>query len=157
MQESDAKTLITLLHLRNISEQTGKDFSIVSEMLDIRNRELAEVAKADDFIVSDNLVSLMLSQMSENKNLEKVYGILFEADGSEIYLKPAVNYIKPGVEVNFYTVVESAARKNEVAIGYRLLAHERDSDKNYGIKINPNKADTVTFGPDDVVIVLAED
>ncbi len=157
VQESDAKTLITLLHLRNISEQTGKDFSIVSEMLDIRNRELAEVAKADDFIVSDNLVSLMLSQMSENKNLEKVYGILFEADGSEIYLKPAVNYIKPGVEVNFYTVVESAARKNEVAIGYRLLAHERDSDKNYGIKINPNKADTVTFGPDDVVIVLAED
>jgi hypothetical protein len=35
-------------------------FSIVSEMLDLRNRELMESAKVDDFIVSDHLVSLML-------------------------------------------------------------------------------------------------
>lgn len=157
VQESDAKTLITLLHLRNLSEKAGKDFSIVSEMLDIRNRDLAEVAKADDFIVSDNLVSLMLSQMSENKNLEKVYGILFEADGSEIYLKPATNYVKPGVEVDFYTILESAARKNEIAIGYRHIADERDSSKHYGIKVNANKSDKVTLAEDDLVIVLAED
>lgn len=37
-------------------------------MLDIRNRDLGVVAKADDFIVSDNLISLMLSQLSENKD-----------------------------------------------------------------------------------------
>ena len=66
-QESDAKTLICLLHLRTLSEKAGKDFSIVSEMLDIRNRDLGVVAKADDFIVSDNLVSMMLSQLSENR------------------------------------------------------------------------------------------
>jgi hypothetical protein len=29
-------------------------------MLDIRNRDLGVVAKADDFIVGDNLISLML-------------------------------------------------------------------------------------------------
>ena len=39
IQEADAKTLITLLHLRNMSEQCNKHFNIVSEMFDVRNRE----------------------------------------------------------------------------------------------------------------------
>ena len=38
-------------------------------MRDINNRSLAEVTQADDFIVSDKLVSLMLAQVSENKKL----------------------------------------------------------------------------------------
>ena len=157
LQESDSKTLICLLHLRNFSEQTGKDFSIVSEMLDIRNRELAEVAKADDFIVSDKLVSLMLAQLSENKELKKVYDILFEADGSEFYLKPVSRYIKPGTPVNFYTILESAAELNESAVGYRIVADHSNSSKSYGVKINPNKSESITFSPNDKIIVLAED
>ena len=100
VQESDAITLICLLHLRAISEKVNKDFSIVSEMLDIRNRDLGVVAKADDFIVGDNLISLMLSQLSENKDLKKVYDILFDADGSEIYLKPVSRYVKNGFLYN---------------------------------------------------------
>ena len=40
-QEADARTLITLLHLRDVAERTRGDFSIVREMLDMRNRELA--------------------------------------------------------------------------------------------------------------------
>jgi hypothetical protein len=157
IQESDAKTLICLLHLRAMSEKAGKDFSIVSEMLDIRNRDLGVVAKADDFIVSDNLISLMLSQLSENKDLKKVYDILFEADGSEIYLKPVSRYVKTGEDMNFYTVLESAAAQNEIAFGYRISAEASNSDEHFGVKINPKKDQTVNFSPEDYIIVLAED
>ncbi len=157
IQESDAKTLICLLHLRAMSEKANKDFSIVSEMLDIRNRDLGVVAKADDFIVSDNLISLMLSQLSENKDLKKVYDILFEADGSEIYLKPVSRYVKTGEDMNFYTVLESAATINEIAIGYRISSESSNSEEHFGVKINPNKNETVTFSPEDYIIVLAED
>lgn len=157
MQESDAKTLICLLHLRSISEKCGKDFSIVSEMLDIRNRELGVVAKADDFIVSDNMVSMMLSQLSENPNLKKVYDILFEAEGSEIYLKPVDGYVKTGEPVNFYTLLASAAELGHTAIGYRISAQSSNPDVHFGVKINPAKGETVTFSPEDFVIVLAED
>lgn len=58
-------------------------------MLDIKNRQLAQVTRADDFVVSDNLLSLMLSQISENAELAEVFQILFDPEGSEIYLKPA--------------------------------------------------------------------
>src|SRR5690606_13996767 len=102
-QRADAKTLITLLHLRDIAEQKGVDLNVVSEMIDDRNRELAEVTQADDFIVSDQLISLMLSQVSENRKLTEVFGDLFSATGAEIYLRPAGLYVAPGSETDFYT------------------------------------------------------
>ncbi|TND09407.1 MAG: TrkA-N domain-containing protein [Bacteroidetes bacterium] len=157
MQEADAKTLITLLHLRNLSEKAGRDFSIVSEMLDMRNRALAEVAKADDFIVSDKLISLMLSQVSENKHLDKVFKDLFSPEGSEIYLKPVKDYVLTTRAVNFYTLVEAAADRGQTAIGYRIQANASDPDKAYGVVVNPDKNQKVTFSPEDKIIVLAED
>ncbi|HLP11118.1 MAG TPA: hypothetical protein VK177_04240 [Flavobacteriales bacterium] len=157
IQDADAQTLISLLHIRRIMEETGKDMKIVSEMLDLRNRDLAEVTKADDFIVSDKLISLLMSQVSENKYLMRVFEDLFDVDGSEIYLKPMSDYIKPGSTVDFYTVLESARRKGQTAIGYRLAALSYDSSKAYGINANPVKTKTHTFTEEDKLIVLAED
>ena len=156
VQEADARTLITLLHLRNIAEGARKRLNVVSEMMDMRNRALAQVARADDFIVSDKLVSLMLSQLSENKNLDRVFRQLFSADGSEIYIRPMSGYVKPGVAVDFYTVLESAARRNETAIGYRLMAHADDRERGYGVRVNPKKSEKIAYGALDQIIVLAE-
>jgi hypothetical protein len=156
IQEADSKTLMTLLHLRDIESKKGEAYSVVSEMLDVKNRALAEVAKADDFIVSDELAGLLLTQVAENKQLGKVFDDLFDADGAEIYLKPASEYVSIGSSVNFYTVLESARRRNETAIGYRILAEASDAEKGYGVKVNPLKSANVTFTADDKVIVLAE-
>jgi hypothetical protein len=125
-------------------------------MLDTRNRALAEVTQADDFIVSDKLVSLILSQVSENKALNAVFTDLFDPDGSEIYLKLASNYIHVGEPINFYTVVEAARQRNEVALGYRIVAQSDDASKGYGVVINPNKSDNITFSEWDRLIVLAD-
>lgn len=157
VQEADAQTLIALLHIRRILEETGTDMKIVSEMLDMRNRELAEVTKADDFIVSDKLISLLISQVSENKYLMPVFEDLFAADGSEIYLKPIRDYITPGVNVDFYTILESARRRGHTAIGYRMIAAAHDKNKSYGIVVNPVKSKTITFAPSDELIVLADE
>jgi voltage-gated potassium channel Kch len=156
-QRADAKTLITLLHLRDIADKLGVKLNVVSEMLDDRNRELAEVTNADDFIVSEKLVSLMLSQVSENKQLTDVFGILFDSTGSEIYLRPAELYIKPGAEVDFYTVLEAARRVGETALGYRIETNAHHSDLNYGVHMNPLKTDKIAFQPGDKIIVLAEE
>lgn len=157
IQESDAKTLICLLHLRNISEHHDQNFNIVTEMLDLKNRELGVVARADDFIVGDNLISLLLSQLSENRDLKKVYDELFRSEGSEIYLKPASRFIKPGETVDFYTILVNAAAINETAFGYRISKYGSDIEHNFGVKINPNKDEKITLNEEDYVIVLSED
>jgi voltage-gated potassium channel Kch len=155
-QAADARTLITLLHLRDIAAKTGQQSSIVSEMLDVRNRQLAEVTRADDFIVSEKLVSLLLSQISESRDLAAVFADLFDPEGSELYLKPASDYVAQGRPVSFGTVVEAARRRGEVAIGYRSSAFSSDAKASYGVRVNPPKADRVTFADGDRVIVLAE-
>lgn len=156
VQESDARTLVTLLHLRDIASRDDTPFSIVSEMLDLRNRELAEVTKVDDFIVSDHLISLMTAQLSENSALMGVFTDLFDPEGSEVYLKPIEQYVAIGEPVNFYTVVEAARRRGETAIGYRIEAEHDDAKKSYGVYTNPKKSAQAVFSADDKVIVLAE-
>jgi voltage-gated potassium channel Kch len=155
-EQADARALITLLHLRDIAEKTGKCPPVVTEMLNARNRELAEVTKADDFIVSDSLVSLVMSQVSENKKLMPVLADIFDPEGSEIYMKRATNYIEPGVQVSFYTAVEAARRRGEIAIGYRIQQLSHDASRAYGVVINPSKSDVIAFGDEDKLIVIAE-
>ncbi len=156
VQLADARTLVTLLHLRDIATKGGHHFSIVSEMLDVRNRTLAEVTKADDFIVSDRLVSLLMAQVASNKLLNRVFTDLFDTDGAEVYLKPIKDYVAVGTEVTVATLVESASRRKEVAIGYRIESLHTDATQQYGIVINPAKAHTVTFTKEDMLIVLAD-
>jgi hypothetical protein len=156
-QQADARTLITLLHLREFASRSERPFSVVSEMLDTRNRALAEVTRADDFIVSDKLVSLILSQVSENKALNAVFTDIFDPEGSEIYLKLAADYVRLGEPLNFYTIVEAAKQRNEVALGYRLSKYADDASKAYGVVVNPDKSAKVTFSEWDRIIVLSED
>ena len=155
-READSRTLITLLHLREIADQNNHSFSIVSEMLDVRNRELAEVTRADDFIVSDWLVSLLMCQISENKELSAVFDELFDPQDSELYLKPARDYVDTDVPLNFYTVVEAACQRGEIAIGYRAMAKAGDPHRSYGVHLNPNKSHQIVFAEKDQIIVLAE-
>src|SRR5918997_3125824 len=125
-------------------------------MPDDRNRELAQITRADDFIVSDRLVSLMMCQVSENKEFSSVFEDLIDPEGSELYLKPVDEYVTPGVPLNFYTVVEAARRHGEVAVGYRVKAETGDPHKSYGVHLNPDKSQRITFAEGDRLIVLAE-
>ena len=154
-QRADARTLVTLLHLRDIASRVGHPFTITSEMADVRNRTLAEVTRADDFIVSDRLISLLLTQVSENKQLNAVFADLFEAAGAEIYLRPVGDYVTTGRPVTVATIVEAARRLEEVAIGYRIRSEASDAAATYGVHVNPRKSAEVTFEPGDKVIVLA--
>ena len=82
---------------------------------------------------------------------------MFDARGSEIYLRPASEYVVLQQPVTFYTVVESARRRGEVAIGYRLVDRAASTALGHGVVINPRKPERITFGDRDLVIVLAED
>ncbi|MEU8346021.1 potassium transporter TrkA [Spirillospora sp. NPDC048832] len=174
---ADARTLVTLLHLRDMEDALGapdsplgdpasregapphtprKDpFAIVSEINDDANREIAQVTKADDFVVSEKLISLMLTQLSENRHLYDVFVDLLDPAGSEIYLKPACDYLVPGAAADFATLIESARRRGEVALGYRLTARFHEPP-GYGVVLNPDKRAPLTLDADDRVIVLAE-
>lgn len=155
-EHADNRVLMILLQLRHIQASRGLDLDIVSEMMNMRNRDIAEAASADDFIVSDRLVALLIAQVAENKALMQVFADLFHPAGSEIYLKPADQYIQIGATVSFATLCAAASMRGEIAIGYREMSYSNDSTRSYGVVLNPPKSAEITLSTDDRIIVLAE-
>jgi ion channel POLLUX/CASTOR len=156
-EEADTQTLVCLLHLRHIAERAGNHIGVVSEMADVRNRELAEITRADDFVVSNKLVSLMLAQASENEFLSAIFKEILSEEGSEIYMRPAEDYVAMGHPVDFFTVVEAGRRRGETAFGYCRrrdgLTYERNMG---GVVLNPRKSTLETYQPGDFIVVLAQ-
>ena len=155
VQSADTRTLVTLLQLRRLSDAAGRHVNVVSEMADARNRALAEVTRADDFVVSNQLVSLMLAQASENKYLSAIFGELLDENGSEIYIRPASEYVAGDKPVTFDTIVEAARQRGEVAFGYKEEVTDRGARNMGGVVINPPRHAARIYAATDSVVVLA--
>lgn len=151
-EEEDSKTLLLLLHIRNIAKNHNYDFSLTSEMQTSENEELASVTEVNDFVISSKITSIILTQISYERALKQIFEELLEERGSEIYLRPAFQYVKLGVEMDTYTAGAATALKNEILLGYRI-----QKDSKFEIVTNPEKSEKFTFGKDDYFIVLAED
>ncbi len=151
-EASDSMTLLKLIHLRDIAQKDSRTFNITSEMKSTVNQKLANVAKVNDLVVGSNIVNLILTQISENRDLSNVFTELLHAEGSEIYLRKASNYVKLGKEIDFYTVTEIVKEKNEIAIGYK-----RQFDDTFEIVTSPTKSEKVIFGTEDYIVVLSSD
>ena len=151
--EADARTLLTLLLLRRALDATadGPRSRVVTELLDANDVELARATGADDFVVSDALSSHVVAQLSENPELETVFGDLFDARGSALGLKPVERYAPVGEPMPFARAVAAARERGEVAIGYRVVQHaERDAT----VVVNPPKSSIVSFGSGDRIVVI---
>ena len=162
IEEADTITLSTLIYLREIRDKSGKYFPIITELFDSANHELIQSAESDDFIISDNIISAAVTQISENKLLADVFNELFRPEGVEIYLRPAENYVKLDNNINFYTVLESAKRKGETAIGYRFYRFSKlkshvfsGKEIAYGVMLNPEKSQSFELSKEDSIIVLS--
>lgn len=148
-QQADSRTLNLLLRLRDFAPGT-----VVCEMADDRNGALAHSLRRDILVVSRKLVTLVMTQLAQNPRLEPVFAHLLDAEGSEIYLRPATDYVRPDTEIDFHTILESCRSRGETAIGYRLH-RERDRLPMRGITLNPPKGRRFRLDKDDHVIVLA--
>ena len=91
---ADSRVLVTLLHLRDILAKRGHDR--LDRQRDARRPGpgAGPADPADDFVVSEQLVSLLMTQISENRHLESVFTDLFDPEGAEIYIRPASYYLR---------------------------------------------------------------
>ena len=146
-QSSDSHTLLTLVNLRSIVDEMGCKMGIATELVDAQNRALAQRSEEDDFIASEELVSDLMVQLSESPTLYEIFGELLTADGAEIHLRNAAEYVPDGVEVPFGAIVQEGLERNECVIG-TLGAR---------LELAVDKSKLVSFGPRDSIVVLADD
>ncbi len=151
MNVAGARTLMTLLQLRNALQGSDGSTNIVAELIDVRDVELVPDMDAAEFLLSERLSSLLMSQLSENVQLSPVFDDLFDPEGAELYVKPIAMYGGPGSH-SFGGLVASAAMRKETAIGYR-----RRVGREFEVVINPAKSSVAELGSEDAVLVLADE
>lgn len=155
--EADAQTMLTMLQMNQLFEAPDNGVEptrLVAEILDSRKTELAQVAAADDLVVSDNLAALLIAQVSENPQLAPVFDDLFDADGAAVQVRDIELYAPAGKQVSYAQLVANARARGESAIGYRTGGKNR-GDSSSGVKLNPDKNEVFKPKAGDSLIVLA--
>ena len=157
----DSENIVALLLLRRIFSQYPEESGntkLITEILDSQNDALVAKAGVQDVIISNRLVSMIMAQISESRDIEKVYDDIFQEDGSEIYLKPASLYFDAlPVEVSFADLMAIAQKRSEICLGVKIKALENSRDDNNGITLIPDKNKSYELKPEDSLVVLAED
>jgi ion channel POLLUX/CASTOR len=153
--EADARTLLTLMHVRLAADATPHEENIVAELLDPHDVELGGSSENHDFIVSQKLISLLMAQLSESPHLAPVFADLFDSDGAVVALHPAERYVPLG-ETTFGDIVSSARGWDTVAIGYRAASATGEKGSlGGGLRINAPKDHRVTLAPGDSIVVIS--
>jgi hypothetical protein len=146
--DADARTLLTLMALRKRwPKGHPPEVRLVAEVLDQRNVHIVQMAGVDDFIVSDQLASLMLAQLSERAALKEVFDELFDSVGASIVLRPAGRFAPDGVRT-FGEIVAAGNRFSESVLGYR-----RASDG--VVVLNPGREARIELASADEVVAVA--
>lgn len=143
--DADARTLLTIITLNRRLADAGHRPRVVAEVLESRTVPIAATAGIDDFVVSDDLASLLMAQLSENAQLAAVFGELFGATGPTIAMQPASRYVALG-EHSWGSVVLAVAKRGDVALGYRSA--------DMAVVVNPKEPGPIGFGDHEQIVVL---
>ncbi|KAM3334042.1 hypothetical protein ACQJBY_028856 [Aegilops geniculata] len=175
--QSDSRSLATLLLIRDVQSkrlpskesksplhhngfshsswirkmQHASDKSIIiSEILDSRTRNLVSVSKISDYVLSNELVSMALAMVAEDKQINRVLEELFAEEGNEMCIRSAEFYLYEQEELSFLDIMVRARERDEIVIGYRLA----NTDEAI---INPeHKLEIKKWSLDDVFVVIAK-
>ncbi|CAI8615832.1 unnamed protein product [Vicia faba] len=175
--QADSRSLATLLLIRDIqarrlpyvamvSEAHGGSFSkgswigemkqasdktvIISEILDPRTKNLLSMSKISDYVLSNELVSMALAMVAEDRQINDVLEELFAEQGNEMHIRQADVYLREGEKLSLYEIMLRARERREIVIGYRLANAER------AVINPPAKSEKRKWSVKDVFVVITE-
>ncbi|KAK9287934.1 hypothetical protein L1049_016379 [Liquidambar formosana] len=174
--QADSRSLATLLLIRDIQakrlpyreamvthrgsfsqgswigemQQASDKSVIISEILDPRTKNLLSMSKISDYVLSNELVSMALAMVAEDRQINHVLEELFAEEGNEMQIRQADLYLRECEELSFYEIILRARQRREIMIGYRLANAER------AVINPPAKNERRMWSQKDVFVVIAE-
>ena len=151
--DPDARSIMTLLLLGDITARRKRPRTprVVVELRDGRNRDLLEGSVATAVVVSPDLVSVVMAQISLQPVLGPVYRELLSAGGIEIAMRPATRYARIDEPILHADVISLGQQEFETVLGVRLVG-----DDGAEVILSPDVGRRWTFGEHDRVIVLSQ-
>ena len=154
-EESDARTIVGYLLLRERLEALSHHPKIIVELTDESNQSLL-TGDNTEIIISAELEGHMLAQVTLRPELRAVFDTLFGSRPPMFDFRPAASYPEVvGEELEFEALQKIARQYEEIAIGVRVEPVEGDDQEtNGGVILNPDKHSTWKLTKKDDLIVL---
>jgi Trk K+ transport system NAD-binding subunit len=161
--ESDARTILGYLLLRELMEGGEKAPAVLVELTDPDNAALFENRRGE-VIVTPLIISRMLARVALRRELRAVFDGLFSSAGSEILFRRiaeyelAENLVESKVPdagervYSFADLHRAADARGEIAIGIRRTG--QDGKPGGGVQLNPGRDERLQLNEDDEIIVL---
>ncbi len=151
--DADAKTITTVLLLNHLLEERKESsvnrLRIICEILDSSSKDLLDRNVGVEFVLSSEITTRLISQISVDGNLQPVFEELFTPEGNEIYVKKASFYTEGKQNVRWLDVCAQARAAGEIALG----VFSNSSGKSH---LNPPQDGIIELSADDGVIVCAD-
>eukprot|EP00602_Paraphysomonas_sp_CaronLab_P006520 CAMPEP_0185036818 /NCGR_PEP_ID=MMETSP1103-20130426/30347_1 /TAXON_ID=36769 /ORGANISM="Paraphysomonas bandaiensis, Strain Caron Lab Isolate" /LENGTH=717 /DNA_ID=CAMNT_0027574523 /DNA_START=368 /DNA_END=2521 /DNA_ORIENTATION=- len=129
--------------------ESGSTAAVISEILDVRTKPLISVASVTDYVTSNELLSMAIAMVSEQREVNHILKELLSSDGNEIYLVPLSTYLKKQTEASFYELIALAKSVNHLTVGYKIREN---------VVINPvDKSKRIKWSASTHLIILALD
>ena len=161
-EDADTRAIIALLLLRDARMRAGYyQQRVCSEILDPKNRELAATTQLNDIVISNEMISMVLAQITFEPRAHALFEDLVRSEGSEIYVKPIELYLPPGFVgsgqvVTFEFLILAAKARGELALGVQSFVD--DPASKFGLLLNPtDRTKPMVAKAGDRLVVLAED
>ncbi|KAL7547490.1 hypothetical protein ACHAWF_010782 [Thalassiosira exigua] len=169
MMSCDSRSLSSLLIIQDIQKKlhdvkkkidpnTKAPCDAISEILDSRTKSLLSVANCKGYIMSNQIISSVMAQVSEEKDINAVLREILTAEGSETYIRPVTRFIdlENESEMSFWDVALRARQLQEVAIGFK--PEDMDYKQAEELIINPpDKSTKRKWARGDMIITFSVD
>jgi len=161
--ESDARTILGYLLLREMTQGSAKAPPVLVELHDPDNASLFENRRGE-VIVSPLIVSRMLTRVALRRELRAVFEALFSSSGSEILFRRIAEYESAEIlkksedpdagkgAYSFADLQRAADACGEIAIGIRRAGQDDKPDG--GVQLNPARDERLQLNQNDEIIVL---
>lgn len=145
---ADLSNIFMIMSLRDIRDRLKLNYNITTELKRENNQNLLIPDSETEFVVSSNMSSLFLAQLSESPDLLSAFNDLLTNEGSEIYLKEP-SEMHCGGEMSVLEL-----RRRLLSLRYLLIGVMKDE----GLEpdFNLTLSDRVCLNPGDKLIVLGE-
>ena len=158
MEAEDEETIKILLYLREFQRTTGHKFFVTSQLNSVKNQKLANVTGTDDFIISRHIAALLMTQISQTRELRQLFDVLLESEGYELYMEKASGFVPLGTPVDIYTAINAASKQQRILVGIRQMQGGTFLDPDVNpLKYENGELKEYIFTEEDYFIVLAEE
>jgi hypothetical protein len=144
---ADSRVMVSMLIIRHLQETRGAEGkTLVAEIKDPRTQELMSFTNCTDSVVGNEIVAMILAQISEDRDIGYVMEDLFSEEGMEMHVKDVRLFLQADERLNWWELVDRCAQRNMLLMGWIMKGgdHKQWSDLSCteGAILNPPDKDS---------------